>query len=685
LNDSAAAQKVLHHGLEEAPSDEQLLGQLEAVLTKTNDYAGAAAALEQAVGVSTGLASTVARDLYIRAAHWYRDRAGNTSGALKALQSALELDSSNDQLLQEIDQLQRQGGDSRGLLETLQQRAQLSSDPAQREALYRQVVELAQSVEPEAADNALRGLLKVEESNAWALRTLQERCEAAGNYKEAFALLERRIALASQPDEIASLRHHAARIAREQLHSDKVAIGLYAELFEANVGDEVAAGALRELYTEGKKWADLRKVLERLIVAGATAQVRIGLRLELADLCSTKLKDNTGAMEALQGVLLDDAGHSEAVSRLNALYEATGQHAERAQLLEQQVAVAEERGESTAALTFRTTLAEVQENLLKDKGRAITTLEAILSRDPTQIASLQSLLRLLRLEGRTADRVVRLQQLIERSPQAEAVTLTAELAQAQRELGDTAGEIETLEKGRALDRSHAEFGAQLLAAYEKGARWEPLAKLVAENAESATDNGEKIALLRKAARVHLDKRQDPAAAAEMLAKASALNPTDRELSLQLCDAYTQSGRADESLRVLEQIVESFGGRRSKELVDVHQRLAAAYQSSNRTEQAIAELDKAFRIEPGNMGVLRDLGLLAFAAGDMKKSQQMFRALLLQKFEGETPISKAEVFYHLALIHEKLGEGPKALQMAERAVQTDPSLQIAVEMVAKLKG
>ncbi|HEX2882030.1 MAG TPA: tetratricopeptide repeat protein, partial [Polyangiaceae bacterium] len=260
-----------------------------------------------------------------------------------------------------------------------------------------------------------------------------------------------------------------------------------------------------------------------------------------------------------------------------------------------------------------------------------------------------------------------------------------DLAEAQRTLGDQAGEIATLEKGLSLDPSDSGFRDQLLVAYEQGARWDKLAELISSNAEQATSNDQKIALYRQAAKVHSDKRSDAAMAAAVLAKATEVNPNDRELMLELCDAYTRSGRAEESVRVLEQIVESFGGRRHKDLVDVHRRLAAAYHSSGRSEQAVTELDKAFRIEPGNMNVLKDLGLLAIEIGDLKKAQQMFRALLLQKFEGNTPITKAEVFYYLAEVHDRLGEKDKALSQAERAVQTDPNLSKARDLVQRLKG
>jgi hypothetical protein len=64
---------------------------------------------------------------------------------------------------------------------------------------------------------------------------------------------------------------------------------------------------------------------------------------------------------------------------------------------------------------------------------------------------------------------------------------------------------------------------------------------------------------------------------------------------------------------------------------------------------------------------------------------MYRALLLQKLDDATsPIKKSMVFFQLGQIHEKLDEKPKAVQMYERAVQTD-GLEQAKARLAALKG
>src|SRR5690606_20503227 len=122
--------------------------------------------------------------------------------------------------------------------------------------------------------------------------------------------------------------------------------------------------------------------------------------------------------------------------------------------------------------------------------------------------------------------------------------------------------------------------------------------------------------------------------------------------------------------------ESFAGKRTKEVADIHRRLAPAYLSQNERETALEELNKAFRIEPGNLHVLKQLGEVALEMGDLKKAQQMFLALRLQKLEGDSPISKGEVLVRLGQVHQQLGEPAKAKQMFERALQADDTLEEA---------
>ncbi|MDB4996697.1 MAG: domain protein putative component of TonB system, partial [Myxococcaceae bacterium] len=61
------------------------------------------------------------------------------------------------------------------------------------------------------------------------------------------------------------------------------------------------------------------------------------------------------------------------------------------------------------------------------------------------------------------------------------------------------------------------------------------------------------------------------------------------------------------------------------------------------------------------------------------------ALLLQRLDASSGISKGEVFYYLGEISSKQGDKAKAVQMFERAIENEPSLERAKAKLVELKG
>jgi tetratricopeptide (TPR) repeat protein len=354
-------------------------------------------------------------------------------------------------------------------------------------------------------------------------------------------------------------------------------------------------------------------------------------------------------------------------------------------LLDQQIDEAKGRGDTAAELEFRVRLGGLHEKELKDRTRAIETYEAILAGHPDHRPSLEALTRLYEAadDHERAARI--LEKLLEISAGDEAVRLSRALADQYKKVGQPDKAAAALERGLAVDPKNTEIRDLLRASYEQSAAWDRLAALIAGDAEYAATTDEKVKLLRKAAQIHATKRGDHPASAELLQQASALKPDDRELMLELCDAFSASGRGKAAVEVLEKIVQSFGGKRSKELAEIHRRLAKAYTSAGDAPRAMEELDKAFRIEPGNVHVLKELGDVSVQQNDLKKAQQMFRALLLQKLDDSGPITKAEVFLNLGDVHLRLGEKQKAVQMLERAIQTDPALEKAKQLLSQAKA
>jgi golgin subfamily B member 1 len=167
-----------------------------------------------------------------------------------------------------------------------------------------------------------------------------------------------------------------------------------------------------------------------------------------------------------------------------------------------------------------------------------------------------------------------------------------------------------------------------------------------------------------------------------LQTAAEKQPMKKELQLEVVDMLIPLGRLDEAAASLENAIAAFGAKRSRELATYQERLARVRGAQGDKAQALTLLDSAFRSDPGNLQVLRQLASLSFETGDYERAQKTFRALLLQKL---TPAEKAETFFGLGQVLVASGEGPKAKQMFERAIENDGAHQRARDELAKLRG
>jgi golgin subfamily B member 1 len=684
--DPPGAQRVIELGLAEAPEDIALLEELERLAPITGEWEKACQALKGAIAAKRDLSPESGVELSMRLSRWYRENANDNAAAEAALGRALEFDDTNDEVLQAIEQLQGAPGRELDLFATLRRRAKLQVDEARREDLYRQAKSLAEkSGDAASAEAVLRELLAQDDTNLWALSELCRLREAAGDYAETFKLTVRQAELSADAGSVRALRRRAAEVARDKLSDTARATELFEQLFEDEPNDHESAAALRALYPLAGRHQELGRLLERLVDMAESPSARTALRLELAQLNRDKFESLDTAIELLRAVVDEEPGHGEAVVALSELYEKTQRDEELAELLSTQISAAQARGDTSSELRFQVRLGEVYDGRLGDRARAIDTYRGVLDRDPNHQGALEALARLYKAQNDLASAAEITSRLLDMASGPVAVALALELGETEQKLGNAEQAARAFERGLTHDERSTELRDRLRVLYQAERAWEKLSSLLSRDAELASKPEEALKLLQRAAQIQSKERGDHVAAAELLERASKLKPDDREILLELCDQYSASGRGRAAAEVLQRIVDSFGTKRTKELGEIHRRLAAAYLAEGEVQRALEDLDKAFRIEPGNVNVLTLLGSVAMQVGDHKKAQQMYRALLLQKLdETNGPIKKSMVFFRLGQIHEQLDEKPKAVQMYERAVQTD-GLEDAKARLAALKG
>jgi tetratricopeptide (TPR) repeat protein len=686
-NDPKAALLALLVALEDDPSDSDVLGETERVAAIVGGFEEASAGLEKAIRGKAELSHEVACDLWMRAATWRRDKLSDRVGAEKALEEALKHDAENEVILRTIEQLQRSPGREKELVGTLRRLANLDGCAVPGD-LRREAKSIAegQLADDALSEEILREMLAADDSDAWALAELTVLRRKAGAVKET--------EVAADGATIAALRHEAALLARNELKDLPGAIELYDQLFEEDPSDEKASLALRELYQETGKHHELKKLLERLVDVTDSASKRNDLRLEAARV-SDQLELSTEAIELLVGVLEEDPSHKDAALFLSRLYEKSGRDEDLAQLLTKQIDVASSAQDSDAELVYRLRLGEVQETRLGDLGKAAETYQTIVDRKSDHKGALIALARINEARGEKATAAVFLERLFNLETGDEAVAIVKRLAALLETISDEAGVERVLEKGLELRERDEEIRSKLRSLYEKKQSYNKLSDLLTGDARAAEDVLAKVRLLRNAAELRRTKLSDSKGAADLLQEAAEHAPQDRELLLALCDAYSESGRGKQAAEVLRKIIESYGVRRSKEVAGIHHRLARAYLAEGDKLQALTQLDTAFRIDPGSIQVMKDLGLLALSLADedgetatrdayIDRASRTFRALLMQKLD-DAPITKAEVFYYLAETFHRKNETKQAIQNLERALDSDKTLTKARELLTKLKG
>ncbi len=696
------AQRVIEQAAAVDPSDVDVLTELERLAGVTTEWRGAADALASALeGEGAKSLTTATRaELWVRLATWRKQHLQDPRGAEDALAKARIEEPENVAILRDLEDLQRTPGRERDLVATLRARAALESDIASKRDLLRE---------------------------SWAIEELTKLRESANDSAEVVKLLLRRADLESDAPEVSGLRHKAANLYADTLGQKEKAVELFEKLYADDGEDAEAAAKLRALYASLDKKDELVQLLETLVERASTQEERATLRIELARLQGERGKADE-AIAFLRAIVDEDERHTEAVLALSELLEKTGSHADLAALLEKRLDRA--RSDSSSADAAQLTALELKlgalyEENLDDKDKALATYEAVLAHEPSHAGALEAVARLAEGKGNDARVAEVLATLLDGSANGDGAKIALRLAAARGRLKDDAGVESALRRALEIDPEEPTARAELRALYERTEKWKELADVLVAEAALLEKNhpdevkaqpepapsmpppggsgrpsrmsltppppaptgllAEALGLLRRAAEIHLNKRKSPPDAVPVLEKAKSFAPQDRELLLLLCDAYTASGREREAAVVLEKIIQSFGGKRSKELSVYHHRLGKALAQLGDKDVALTQLDMAFKIDPGSVSVLKDLGLLALETGDLDRAQKTFRALLLQKLDANAGISKGEVFFYLGEVSARQGDKTKAVQMLERAVENEPTLERAKTRLSELKG
>jgi tetratricopeptide (TPR) repeat protein len=117
---------------------------------------------------------------------------------------------------------------------------------------------------------------------------------------------------------------------------------------------------------------------------------------------------------------------------------------------------------------------------------------------------------------------------------------------------------------------------------------------------------------------------------------------------------------------------------------VQQALGARAERQGQAATALQRYEAAYQLDPAQPAVLAALGRLAMQQKDAEKARRYYRSLLLQTYdEKAVGVTKADIYLALGKLHLAANEIPKARNMFERGLESDPKNAALKEALAAL--
>lgn len=668
--------------------EDSLFVEIETAASDTEAWDDATRSFGDAMEMGIDLPPHLAFELHRKFAVWHRDRRSDDQAAEAGFQKALGFDGTRVDALRNLAALQRErpGPD---LFATLRRLS--DADPAdldvQKEAADVALEHLDNAEDKRTALTSLlaratagwRGTASVRSENQpdayanWAIERLVEHYLAAASASAAVDLLVDSSRLPFGEQTRRAMRHRAAEIASTELGDNTIAIEMYRSVLSQAPDDVEAMDKLAELYQGEGRVAEKLALRRHQLTLATTAEDRLGLRLEIANLVG-EIEERGGRREALMANLDDQPGHAPSIDAVYALLDRKGEFDALAELLETQARKLEETEQGPEAAGLWAKAAVVAENHTGQIDRAIAGYRRVAELAPTP-GSLDALARLYMERNQPAMAVPWLENLLTGAPTDQRGEIVFRLAKAHLGAEHTDRAIACIESH--IDEAkepELELRALLADLYRKSGTWEALARLLTSSLPLVKERETAIEYAREAAEIYASRLDSPNKAIPALEKALSLLPGDRTLRTQLAIGLRVAGRNEEARDLLNEIVEEFGRRRSAERAQVHVELALVHQALGEDDPALSQMELASKMDTGNVSIQKRLAELAREAGKLEKAERTYRALLLvvrRKPPGDdvAAVGVSEVLYELHKLAAERDQDVQSKELLETALET----------------
>ncbi len=720
LDDPDMAFLTLAKSFHEAPGDEEIIAALERL-------SGKAGIQEELAELYNEVIPSLADDglrlrLLGRIAAIYRDELKRPEQAAKFVERIQKLSPGDAEVLSELERLYRTTDDKRGLVSALRRKLeQLELTERDRQAVSKEMAQILESEigDVDAAIEAFRAMLTINPDDGSALEGLAEvafrenraqelifaltrLAERSTGGRKADYLVQLGEAEIGASNALAGVEAFRAALSVQPQHPGAVAqLGLLVR--DPGPAQTGAAAVLAPLYGKTGAFNEQIACLDLLLAAEQDSEKRKALYIEIAEIFDTKLGRTEQAFRCLQQALredLEDAAVRAEVERLartnDLLEDLAGFYLDEI----------DRSSDPHQIQTLRKRAAEVFDQQMGDRERAIEQYSKVLDASPGDLEALQALEALYKAEGAFAELGEVYRRRIAQAEDKETrVVLMRELARVQAEqLGDVPGAIATLRRLLDLDPADVASMNRLAQLSEKAGRHAELGEILERLIETEAAGGRNaIEAKARLARLSIEQLDDRAGGLRLAEEVLGEDPSRTELVVALKESLEEAMVEDDSQSVLSTALVLVPALRKAEdwrgLIEVlrvrasitpdpetrrgfNAEIAATYiDRLSEPELGFAALIAVFRDAPGDAETCDRLEALAEQLGMLEDLVHAFG-------ESATDQLDAQVLVQLRtriarILERKLGQKEQAAEAWQAVLERRPMDPTALEALDRL--
>jgi tetratricopeptide (TPR) repeat protein len=645
---------------------------------------------------------------------WY-EKLERERNAIENWERVLDIDPGNTYALFSIAEIQRAGGQSRERADTLQRIIDVGAatlEDADLVTVYMQLGHIYgnELQQPSDAAEAYRSVLTIDPAFFEALDSLELIHRDQNEWEDAIDVMEQRAQALVDPQEKLRQLISVTELWESEVENKDGAAGAFGRILDVDPMHEYAFSELQSLHKEAERWDELIDLYVTRIEATEDRDERIELLRAAARVYEDQLDSGDQAYHTLYIAWTEDFANKNTAVDLERV---TAANEKWNELLTSANKVLQEGHEPETQIAICLCCAKWYGQDLGHPEYAIPYYEQIRALDPSNAKAWWQLGDLYETTQQWDKLAQALAKLVELTGDDEVK------ANTYVRMGDLADDRFAMRQEaedyyrRALHLQGKHVGAleALERIYREDGRSNKLLNILERKAEAVQDTDSIVSALLQVAEAYEERFNDPKAAIENYERAAELSPSDLSALRGLERLYSQEGRYQDLIGILEREYEVVATERER--IEILMRLAQMWvQEFHKPENAAERLEQVLDIDPLHDDALCELEQLyrtmqrwddlvrtydrhANSTSDSEERARIFRELgqlyashkddaeqAIDSYLNALNLNEQDIFSLQALtkLYEGKGDYSAALDMMGQlaAVLDDPADQVALK-------